>query len=163
MKKTSALDLTVTQRAQLAQGLTLLTRGDPYAAHESFEAGFRALQGPNQTLFRGLTQLAASYHQLCLGRGRAARSTLTKAFRNLELVGLLSAEFQNRVERLFVSLGAHPDCARFIPSHDASQVAWPAPAGLHACDDSMTRPPGGFMGNEAEATPKAGFDTTTRS
>ncbi|HEX6241314.1 MAG TPA: DUF309 domain-containing protein [Polyangiales bacterium] len=131
MKKTFALDLTVTQRAQLTQGLELLTRGDPYAAHESFEAGFRAAEGPNQTLFRGLTQLAAAYHQLCLGRGRASRSTLTKAFRNLELVDLLSTEFQNRVERLFVSLGAQPNCARFIPIHDASQIVWPAPAGLH--------------------------------
>ena len=122
MQKTLALDLTVLQSAQLWHGVRLLERDQPFEAHECFEQVFRSTEPPVQTLFRALTQLSAAYHQLRLGRARAARSTVAKACRNLELVDQLSNTFQLRVESLLAQLGAGEGCARFID---------PAPAGIH--------------------------------
>lgn len=158
MKKTFAFDLTLDQATQLQRGLQLLEQAEPYAAHEAFEVAFRTTDGPNQTLFRGLTQLAAAYHQLCLGRARGARSTLTKAFRNLQLVAPLSDEFQERVERLFTTLGAEEGCGRLVAATDAKTQRWPVPAGLHAVRD-VTREPGGVMGQEVAAPVNDGFNT----
>jgi 1,4-dihydroxy-2-naphthoyl-CoA hydrolase len=160
VEKTFAFDLTLDQAARLQRGMQLLEAAEPYAAHEVFEAAFRAALGPNQTLFRGLTQLAASYHQLCLGRARGARSTLTKAFRNLQLVVPLSMEFQQRVEGLFSTLGAAEGCGRFVAATDPKTQVWPlpVPARLHAVHDA-TPEPGGIMGQEAGAPVNDGFNT----
>jgi hypothetical protein len=81
-----------------------------------------------RTLFHGLSQLAAAYYQLSLGRARAARSTWNKACRNLALVDSLSIGFQQRVDVLFAALGAGEGCGRFTdPSAAASVTEWPVP------------------------------------
>lgn len=130
MQKTLAVDLTVEQNAHLRDGLRLLHEGAFFTAHECFEEMFRQTDGQVRTLFRALTQLSASYYQLTLGRGRAARSTMRKACRNLELLGLLSELFQQRVDVLLVQRGAGPECARFIAVAADDLTNWPIPDGL---------------------------------
>lgn len=130
MQKTLVLDLTVEQNALVRNGLLLIHQGAFFEAHECFEEMFRQTDGQMQTLFRALTQLSASYYQLRLGRGRAARSTFAKACRNLELIGLLTDSFQSCVDALFRQLGATPDCGRFITVEPCDVSGWPVPAGL---------------------------------
>src|SRR5689334_690117 len=120
MKKTWYADLTLLDQQQLARGLALLARGHSYEAHECFEHVFRMREGRTRTLFRALSQLAAAYYQLSLGRARAARSTWHKASRHLALVDSLSVEFQQRVEDLLNAAGAGDGCERLI---DPSRIS----------------------------------------
>jgi len=130
VQKTFAPDLTVLQSEQLWHGVRLLGQDKPFEAHECFEQVFRQTGGATRTLFRALTQVSAAYHQLRLGRARAARSTMKKACRNLELVGLLSNTFQQRVESLLQSWGAFEGGPRFIEVPAQVGIRWPVPDGL---------------------------------
>ena len=124
-------DLTLFERERMWHGLSLLQRGQSLAAHECFEEVFRQREAEVRTLFRALSQLAAAYYQLSLGRGRGARSTWNKACRNLALVGLLSARFQQGVDALFSTLGAHEGCDRFVDKTAVAHVIeWPVPDNL---------------------------------
>lgn len=130
MQKTLVPDLTVEQIERVRNGLLLIHEGAFFEAHECFEEMFRQTDGQMQTLFRALTQLSASYYQLRLGRGRAARSTFAKACRNLELIGLLTDSFRECVDARLCQLGATPGCGRFIPVQPCDVTGWPIPAGL---------------------------------
>jgi uncharacterized protein (TIGR00369 family) len=130
VQKTFAPDLTVLQSEQLWHGVRLLELDMPFEAHECFEEVFRQTHGATRTLFRAMTQVSAAYHQLRLGRARAARSTLKKACRNLELVDLLSDTFQLRVEALLRACGADEGCPRFIEVPVHGLTSWPVPDGL---------------------------------
>jgi hypothetical protein len=126
--KTSSADLTLLDQQSLAHGLELLARGHSFEAHECFEHVFSIREGRARTLFRALSQLAAAYYQLSLGRARAARSTWHKASRNLALVDSLSVEFQQRVEDLFSAAGAGDGCERLIdPRLISGLTEWPVP------------------------------------
>jgi hypothetical protein len=98
----------------LSRGLALLRAGKFLEAHEVFEFAWRATCPPLRTRFHGLAQLAASYHQLTLGRARASVRTWQKARAKLASVGALTAPFARDVDALHARLGITVDGPRFI-------------------------------------------------
>lgn len=118
-----------TERQGLVDGLALLRRGSFFAAHELFEDRFRATAPPTRTLFHGLAQLAAAYHQLTLGRGRASLRTWCKARVKLEAVGALAPAFAAEVEAFYRQLQIDAEGPRFIdPRRLESGPPFPVPA-----------------------------------
>ncbi len=102
------------QRRLAVEGLAYLHEGRFFAAHERFEEGFRAAEPPIRTALHGLAQLAASHHQLTLGRGRAAVRTWLRARAKLESVGLLAVELSAEIEAFHARLGLSADGPRFV-------------------------------------------------
>jgi len=115
----------------LARGLELLRRGLFFEAHERFEDRWRVARGSARTLFHGLAQLAASYHQLDRGRARAAARTWEKARRKLVAVDALPSGFDDAVRTLFAAVDATPEGPHSVdPGRLPSRDAWPVPDGL---------------------------------
>jgi predicted metal-dependent hydrolase len=66
-------------------GIRLFNQGRFFAAHEAWEAIWRSTTTEPRSLFQGLIQVAAAFHQhLDLHRTEGPRRTLAKARRNLE-------------------------------------------------------------------------------
>src|ERR1700710_2025109 len=76
-------------RQRVTHALATMRAGHFYAAHEELEALFRCASGEPRTFFQALAPLAASHHQLTLGRARAAVRTWHKARAKLDRLGLL--------------------------------------------------------------------------
>ncbi len=116
------------QRRAWAEGFAHLRAGEFFAAHERFEEGFRAAEPPVRTALRALAQLAASHHQLSLGRGSAAVRTWHRARAKLESVGLLAEAFCAEIDSFHARLGLGADGPRFIdPARLGPADAFPIP------------------------------------
>lgn len=116
------------ERLGFETGLALLRGGHFFRAHEAFEDCFRAAAPPTRTLFHGLAQLAAAYHQLTLGRGRASLRTWCKARLKLESVGALPPGFAAEVDELYRRLQIDAEGPRFIdPGRLPSAQPFPVP------------------------------------
>jgi uncharacterized protein len=63
----------------LTQGQHLLDTGRPFAAHEVFEAVWKAAPGSERELWRGLAQLAVGITHAGRGNDRGAQSLLERA------------------------------------------------------------------------------------
>jgi hypothetical protein len=120
-------------REATARGLALLSTGEFFAAHECFEDAWRGARDEERTLMHALTQLAASYHQLTLGRSRAAVRTWHKACAKLSAINALSCDYQRAVEAFWAGLGATAEAPRSIRVEDLPERAsWPRPEYLRA-------------------------------
>lgn len=102
------------QRGWAQEALKALQAGDFWLGHELYEQGFRASSGIVHIWFHGLAQVAASHHQLTLGRGRAAVRTWDKARRKLAQVGVLTAEFAAAMDAFHAGLGLSVEEPRFF-------------------------------------------------
>jgi hypothetical protein len=67
----------------LEAGAAHFDQGRFWHAHESWEDGWRAYDGPDRHYLRGLIQLAAAGYHLVRGRSSAAQAVLRRAPRNL--------------------------------------------------------------------------------
>ena len=101
-------------RTAVAQGLSCLRAGAFFDAHEHFEAAWREADPPVRPLLQGLAQLAASHHQLTLGRGRAAVRTWRKARDKLRAVDALPPEFSAEMDAFHARAGLTSDGPRFV-------------------------------------------------
>jgi hypothetical protein len=107
------------QVSKLEAGLSAMRAGTFFAAHEYFEAGWHAARPLKQReFFRGLAQLAASHHQLTLGRGRAAARTWCRA--QAKLRDILTIDFAAQVDAFHAQLSVSVDGPRFVPQVAAS-------------------------------------------
>lgn len=111
----------------LSRGLCLLRSANFWGAHELFEEAWRAAHPPSRTLFHGLAQLAASYHQLQLGRARASVRTWNKCAAKLAAVGALDPSFAHAVGALHAALGIDAEQPRFIAREALQGVVFPVP------------------------------------
>jgi hypothetical protein len=112
----------------ITRGLSLLRDGQFFVAHECFEDAWRAASGAERTLLHALAQLAATYHQLALGRARAAVRTWDKASRKLASIGALPPAFSREIEIFLKQVGAAPETARFLDvSRLPAPEGWPRP------------------------------------
>jgi hypothetical protein len=68
-----------TPRSALHDGQALLDAGQPFAAHEAFEAMWKASVGEERTLWRGLAQLAVGITHALRGNATGARALLARA------------------------------------------------------------------------------------
>jgi hypothetical protein len=100
------------QRKTLTKALDHMQAWRFHAAHEEFESAWRTARIPQKTWLHGLAQIAASYHQLSLGRGVAAVRTWRKARAKLEALPL--CPFSTQTEALHRSLGLSLDGPRFF-------------------------------------------------
>jgi Domain of unknown function (DUF309) len=82
------------------------------AAHEQFEELWRAAAGEPRRVLHGLAQLAASHHQLTLGRGAAAVRTWNKA--RTKLAGQALEALCREMEALHAALGLSAEGPRFF-------------------------------------------------
>ena len=98
----------------VAQGLSCLRAGAFFDAHEHFEAAWREADLPVRPLLQGLAQLAASHHQLTLGRGRAAVRTWRKARDKLSAVGALTPGFSAEMDAFHARAGLTSEGPRFV-------------------------------------------------
>jgi len=104
----------LSQNDALATGLAHLTKGEFLLAHDRFEDAWREAILRPRLVFHGLAQLAASYHQLTLGRGRAAVRTWHKARAKLTAADALSPAFAAEVDAFFAQLGLSEEGPRFV-------------------------------------------------
>ncbi len=105
------------QLAGLTKAFSLMDAWLFHSAHEQFEALWRTATSQERTWLHGLTQLAAAFHQLNLGRGKAAVRTWNRA--RARLTGLNLAEFMTHVDALHHALGLSEAGPRFF---DASRL-----------------------------------------
>ncbi|MET7989795.1 DUF309 domain-containing protein [Amycolatopsis sp. NPDC005232] len=68
----------------LAEAQQLLDEGRPFHAHEVFEDAWKATDGPEGELWRGLAQLAVGMTHALRGNGTGAVALLERAAANLE-------------------------------------------------------------------------------
>jgi Domain of unknown function (DUF309) len=116
-------------------------RGDYRAAHEAFEALWRAHSDPAGAAFRALAQWMAAYHQAELGRGRAAARTWDKARAKLDALGQLSPALARDVTEWLERHHMEPEGPRYVaPVMYDPMCAAPLPARLRSC---VSRSPGG--------------------
>jgi hypothetical protein len=112
----------------ISHGLALLCAGEFFAAHECFEHAWRGARDEERTLMHALAQLAASYHQLTLGRSRAAVRTWHKACEKLSAIDALSCDYQRAVEAFWLGLGVTAEAPRSLPVEELPERAsWPCP------------------------------------
>lgn len=112
----------------IACGLRLLRAGQFYEAHECFEDAWRRARDSERTRMQTLAQLSAAYHQLSLGRARAAVRTWRKARDKLAGIDALSSDYQRRVEEFWTLLGVTSETPRFIRVEDLPPPEhWPRP------------------------------------
>lgn len=79
-------------------------------------------------MFHGLAQVAASHHQLTLGRGQAAVRTWHKARLKLASVGVLTPTFEAAMDTLHRRLGLAAEGPRFFaPAAIGSLQSLPVP------------------------------------
>jgi hypothetical protein len=102
------------QRAWAREALNELQAGQFLSGHELYERGFRATSGRLRSWFHGLAQVAASHHQLTLGRGRAAVRTWRKARDKLAALGVLTREFEAAMDAFHARLGLSAEEPRFF-------------------------------------------------
>ena len=115
-------------RAATARGLALLRAGDFFEAHECFEEVWRSARDEERMLMHALAQLAASYHQLSLGRARASLRTWLKARDKLATLGALSSDYQRAVEAFWARLSLSAEPPHRISVVDlAGREEWPCP------------------------------------
>jgi predicted metal-dependent hydrolase len=67
----------------LGEGLALLARGDGFAAHEAFEAAWRAAPEPERDFYQGLVHVAVAPYQESRGNAVGRGRQLEKARRRL--------------------------------------------------------------------------------
>jgi predicted metal-dependent hydrolase len=72
-----------TVEVEYKRGLELSRRGDFFAAHEAFEAAWRAADGPERDFFQGLVHVVVSAYQRGRGRTVGAERQREKALRRL--------------------------------------------------------------------------------
>jgi hypothetical protein len=128
--------LTSEQRSAIALGLAEMRRGEFFRAHECFEELFRsesprvpAASNDTRTLLHALAQLAASHHQLTLGRARAAVRTWHKAKHKLAQVGALADELSSAMESFHARLQIDAVQPRFLDTRTlGSTQSFPVPA-----------------------------------
>ncbi len=80
-------------------GLASFLTGDFRAAHEAWEAGWRASHGPERELLHALAQLSAAFHQWHRGKATGASTLFGRARRHLgalpsTLLGVEVAELE---------------------------------------------------------------------
>lgn len=115
-------------RERFSCGINLLREAKCYEAHEIFEALFREAEGPSKNVFRAHAQLAASYHQLTLGRARASVRTWMKCRTKFAELGILSAAFDEAVAALHRELAIDAEGPRFLsPEQCARLPPFPVP------------------------------------
>jgi predicted metal-dependent hydrolase len=115
-------------REATERGLALLGAGEFFAAHECFEQAWRDARAAERTLMHALAQLAASYHQLTLGRSRAAVRTWLKACAKLAAIDALALDYQRSVEEFWAGLGATAEGPRSLHSEELpARDSWPRP------------------------------------
>ncbi|MEU4666950.1 DUF309 domain-containing protein [Amycolatopsis sp. NPDC023774] len=68
----------------LTEAQRLLDEGRPFHAHEVFEDAWKATDGPERELWRGLAQLAVGMTHALRGNGRGAVALLLRGAANLE-------------------------------------------------------------------------------
>jgi predicted metal-dependent hydrolase len=90
-------------------GRTRFHRGEFHAAHEAWEEGWRAAQGPERLLLQALVQLAAGFHQWSRGKPSGAATLLARA--RARLGGIPSALLGVEVAELELRLGAWEESA----------------------------------------------------
>ena len=98
----------------LTQGLSCMRAGAFFDAHEHFEAAWRDALPPDRPLLQGLCQLAASHHQLTLGRGRAAVRTWLRAREKLLATHAVTPTFCYEMDAFHARLGLTSAGPRFI-------------------------------------------------
>lgn len=123
----SLLISNTSEQSSLSRGLCLLRSANFWGAHELFEEAWRAAHPPSRTLFHALAQLAASYHQLQLGRARASVRTWNKCARKLAAVGMLEPAFERAVMELHARLGISAEQPRFIAPESVQGRVFPVP------------------------------------
>ncbi len=65
------------------EGLLLLSRGDHFAAHEAFEAAWRAAETGERDFFQGLVHVAVAWYQAGRRNEVGCERQLAKALRRL--------------------------------------------------------------------------------
>lgn len=116
------------QRCRAQKALVALQNGHFFEAHEVFEEIFRSSSGALREQFHGLAQVAASHHQLRLGRARAAVRTWHKARARLTRAGALTAAFACAMDDFHAQLGLGLEAPRFIdPTRLAQVQSFPLP------------------------------------
>lgn len=112
----------------IARGMSLLRAGSFFEAHECFEEAWRTPHASEPALMRALAQLCAAYHQLTLGRARAAVRTWHKARAKLAALDALSPDYERSVEAFWARLGASAEAPRFLSvEHLPAPTSWPRP------------------------------------
>jgi tetratricopeptide (TPR) repeat protein len=120
-------------REATQRGLSLLGAGEFFAAHEYFEQAWQGARDAERTLLHALAQLAASYHQLTLGRARAALRTWLKACDKLAAIDALAPDYQHAVADFWARLGVTAEGPRSLPIEDLpARESWPRPEYLRA-------------------------------
>jgi hypothetical protein len=71
-------DLVVSPAEAAARGGRLLAEGQPFHAHEVFEAAWKSLPGPERELWRGLAQVAVGLTHARRGNAPGAVALLRK-------------------------------------------------------------------------------------
>ena len=85
-----------------------------FDAHDHFEAAWREAEPAVRPLLQGLAQLAASHHQLTLGRGRAAVRTWRRAREKLRAVQAITAGFCDEMDAFHARAGLTSEGPRFV-------------------------------------------------
>lgn len=87
-----------------------------FDAHEEFEGAWRAAapDSPGRPVLKALAQLAASHHQLVMGKGRAAVRTWHKARGPLLTAGMIDPGFCAAMDELHARAGVTAEGPRFI-------------------------------------------------
>jgi hypothetical protein len=68
----------------IAEAQRLLDAGRPFHAHEVFEDAWKATDGPERELWRGLAQLAVGLTHVARGNGNGAAALLERGARNID-------------------------------------------------------------------------------
>ena len=71
-------DLVISPAEAAALGGRLLAEGQPFHAHEVFEAAWKSLPGPDRELWRGLAQVAVGLTHARRGNARGATALLRR-------------------------------------------------------------------------------------
>ena len=76
--------MTPPPKQRLAEGAALFDAGEFFAAHEVWEAAWKAARGPSRGLLQALIQTAAALHQAQRGKRSGAQRLLTRALAGLK-------------------------------------------------------------------------------
>lgn len=117
----------------MVRGLSLLREGRYFEAHECFEEVWHSSLAEQRTLMHALAQLSASYHQLALGRARAAVRTWLKACDKLAAIDALSSDYRRSVEAFWLRLEITSEAPGSIRVESLpAPEGWPIPEYLLA-------------------------------
>jgi hypothetical protein len=76
--------ITRTPEDTIAEAQRLLDAGRPFHAHEVFEDAWKATDGPERELWRGLAQLAVGLTHVARGNGNGAAALLERGASNID-------------------------------------------------------------------------------